>query len=83
MFADFDTDDTDAVVLRRISFDGYGCCNVGESITKMNLTDSRLLLDAVARDELGSVQVEEALRGYFRANTDVIWSDALADHDLL
>ena len=49
----------------------------------MNPVDSRLLLDAVASGELESIQVEEALRGYFRANTDVIWSDALSDHDLL
>ena len=83
VFADFDTDDVDAVVLRRISFDGYGCCHAGESIRKMNPGDSRLLLDAVASGELESIQVEEALRGYFRANTDVVWSDALSDHDLL
>lgn len=83
VFADFDTDDADIISLRRISFDGYGCCEVGESITRMSSGDSRLLLDAIARGELGSVQVEETLRRYFRENQDVIWSDALAKHDLL
>lgn len=82
VFADFDTDDAGIVALRRISFDGYGCCET-ESITKMSSGDSRLLLDAVARGELGSVQVEAALRKYFHENKDVIWSDALAEHDLL
>ena len=82
VFADFDTDDADIISLRRISFDGYGCCEV-ESITRMSSGDSRLLLDAIARGELGSVQVEEVLRRYFRQNKDVIWSDALAEHDLL
>ena len=83
VFADFDTDDADIISLRRISFDGYGCCRVAESITKMSSDDSRLLLDAIARGELASVEVEEVLRRYFRENKDVIWSDALAKHDLL
>src|SRR5688572_8917364 len=83
VFADFDKDAADIVSLRRISFDGYGCCDAGEFITRMSSGDSRLLLDAIARDELRSVQVEETLRRYFRENKDVIWSDALAEHDLL
>ena len=83
VFADFDTDDAEIISLRRISFDGFGCCEVGQSITKMSSGDSRLLLDAIARGELGSVQVEQALRRYFRENKNVIWSDALAKHDLL
>lgn len=83
VFADFDTDDAGIVSLRRISFDGFGCCAVGGSITKMSSDDSRLLLDAMARNELGIVQVEEALRRYFRENKNELWSDALAEHDLL
>ena len=83
VFADFDTDDAAIVFLRRISFDGFGCCQVGESIKKMSSRDSRLLLDAIARRELGGVQVENTLRSYFRENQDVIWRDALAEHDLL
>lgn len=83
VFADFDTDDAHIISLHRISFDGYGCCGVGESITKMSSGDSRLLLDAIALGEIESVEVEEVLRRYFRENKDVIWSDALAEHDLL
>jgi hypothetical protein len=83
VFADFDTDDADIVSLRRISFDGFGCCEAGGSISRMSSDDSRLLVDAIARGEVGSVGVEEALRRYFRENRDVIWNDALAEHDLL
>lgn len=82
VFADFDIDDCDIVSLRRISFDGFGCCDVAESITKMSPGDSRLLLDAIARNELESIKVEETLRRYFRENNNVIWSDALVEHDL-
>jgi len=82
VFADFDTDDGDIISLRRISFDGYGCCEV-QSMTRMSSADSRLLLDAIAGSELEGAQVEDVLRRYFRASKDVIWSDALAEHDLL
>lgn len=83
VFADFDTDGTGNVFLRRISFDGYGCCEAGESITRMSSGDSHLLLDAIARGELGSIQIEDTLRRYFRQNKDAIWTDALMEHDLL
>lgn len=82
VFADFDTDDSSIISLRRISFDGYGCCEV-ETTTSMSSGDSRLLLDAIARGELESVQVELVLRKFFRECKDVIWNDALAEHDLL
>jgi hypothetical protein len=49
----------------------------------MSSADSRLLLDAITRGELETDQVEEVLRRYFRASKDVIWSDALAQNDLL
>jgi hypothetical protein len=83
VFADFDIDNSDSIFLRRISFDGHGCCEAVGSIAKMNSSDSRLLLDAIDSGELSSVQIERALRGYFRENTDTIWGDALQDHDLL
>jgi len=83
VFADFDTDDEDLISLRRISFDGFGCCRIEAPITKMSSEDSRLLLDSISRCEVGCKQVGDALRRYFSANRDVIWADALAEHDLL
>ena len=50
---------------------------------QMSSDDSRLLLDAIARGELASVEVEGVLRKYFRENKDLIWSNALAEHELL
>ncbi|HEY1067976.1 MAG TPA: hypothetical protein VGE52_17765 [Pirellulales bacterium] len=82
VFADFDKDDAGALFIRRISFDGYGCCHV-ESAVSMSSDDSRLLLDAVAHGGLETVEIEEVLRRYFRECKDVIWNDALAAHDLL
>jgi hypothetical protein len=80
VFADFDVDAEGRAFLRRISFDGYGCC--GGEFQKLSLDDSRLLLGAIDHDTLRDPKVEEVLQSYLRANTDLIWSDALATHEL-
>ena len=82
VFADFDSDDAGIISLRRISFDGFGCCEARE-FTRMSADDSRLLLNAIDRGELGSASVERALQKYLRENQGAIWSDAFAEHDLL
>lgn len=83
VFADFDKDDAGIVSLLRISYDGFGCCTPQEPVTRMNAVDSRVLLNAVDRHEISSVQVEEVLRRYFRENKDVLWSDALLEQELI
>src|SRR5882724_5893598 len=80
VYADFDVDEEGCAFLRRISFDGYGCCN-GE-FKKMSLDDSRLLIGAIDRGALGDPKVEEVLRSYLHDNTHIIWNDALASHEL-
>jgi len=82
VFADFDTDADGVVSLRRISFDGYGCYEAGDSITRMSPDNSRLLVEAISRGALESVHVEEVLRRYFRETKDVVWCDALEEYDL-
>jgi hypothetical protein len=81
VFADFDVDEEGHAFLQRISFDGYGCCS-GE-FKKMALDDSRVLIESVERGAVHDPKIEVVLRTYFKENADVIWSDALADHELL
>lgn len=83
VFADFETDESKLISLLRISFDGFGCCSVQGKTTKMSLNDSSLLLSAVASKQLDAPFIDDILRRYFRSNLDVIWGDALTDHELL
>lgn len=78
IFADFDIDDAGVVVLRRISFDGYGCCE--DAFTKMNGKHSRTLVDAVQLGSVSRPEIHELLTNYFEENSERIWIDALADH---
>ena len=82
VFADFDALEN-RVLLARISFDGFGCCETRARIRAMDDDDARALL-AMRRDNLIDVESAGALlRRYFRQNVDVIWEDALRHHGLL
>ena len=83
MFADFDVDEEGRAVLLRISFDGFGCCDGAGSFKKMGIDDSRVLIELVHRGPIVDPKIEAILRAYFRENSDLIWSDALANHELL
>lgn len=83
VFADFDTNETELVSLRRISYDGFGCCEPREFTTMMNIEASRSILHAMATHTLETQLVEDILRNYFRENAEVIWRDALIEHDLI
>src|SRR4051812_26892164 len=83
VFADFDVDSDGHVFLRRISFDGYGCCTAPDTIRRMPMNESRMLLESVDREAVGDPHIEVILRTYFRENADVLWEDALSENELL
>lgn len=83
VFADFDQDADDRIFLRRISFDGYGCCHLPEAVTRMSSPDSRVLIDSFARNSIDNPRIEPLLRAYFQHIADMVWRDALIDHELI
>ena len=82
VFAAFDVDGEGAVSLRRISFDGFGCCYPAAAAV-MSPGDSRELREAVAGDTVSEPSVAEVLRRFFGQAQEVLWKDALIDHGLL
>ena len=82
VFADFDVDNEGRVFLVRISFDGFGCCRTPEA-RAMDTDTSRTWIDLVEADSVGSDELSVILSRYFEDNSDVIWKDALKEHDLL
>ena len=82
VFADFDVSETGLVYLLRISFDGFGCCRVPESIERMTTEESDLLLAAVSTERF-DVRASSALSAYFRRLRGPVWDDALQAHHLV
>jgi len=83
VFADFDIDTSGRVFLVRISFDGYGCCETGTNIARMPLNESHTLIESVAVDDFDCEEIRDILRRYFQQNDDVIWREALVEHELI
>jgi hypothetical protein len=82
VFADFDVDPGGRAFLRRISFDGHGCCDASAEIGRMSADDSATLIGMVERGGVDA-RAAELLSTYFRQVCDVLWRDAFEDHDLL
>ena len=83
VFADFDVDSDGCVFLLRISFDGYGCCSTAEKARRMSPDISKRLIRLVESDDVASGEFAAILSQYFSENSDVIWKDALQEHDLI
>lgn len=83
VFADFDADGDNQLFLRRISFDGYGCCHAPDDIGRMSADDSRTLLDFTAAHEEADPKIEAILQRHFRENAAYLWADALKKHRLI
>ncbi|MCW5956649.1 MAG: hypothetical protein KIT61_08685 [Pyrinomonadaceae bacterium] len=83
VFADFDVDEEGCVRLVRISFDGYGCCRTADNISSMSPEMSSKWIDLVEANNVTSEDLSGILSKYFRENRDVIWEDALLEHELL
>jgi hypothetical protein len=83
VFADFDIDSDGHVCLVRISFDGYGCCGTEGKVTQMPLHESHTLVELVDSNDVNRDEIREILYRYFDENQNVIWRDALVEHELL
>src|SRR5579864_9248749 len=82
VFADFDIDSDGRVHLVRISFDGYGCCATEGKVGRMSLHDSQTLVKLVDAEDVNRDEIREILYRYFKQNQNVIWQDALVEHQL-
>jgi hypothetical protein len=83
VFADFDIDSDGRIILVRISFDGYGCCVTDGRVTRLPLDESHTLVKLIDTDDIDSDEIREILYRYFNQNKNVIWRDALEEHELL
>jgi hypothetical protein len=83
VYADFDVDPTGAVFAVRVSFDGYGCCTCPPDVPRMDAGDSARLLEMVERGTVVQQVAVATLRRYFGEIQDLLWVDALRDHELI
>ena len=71
------------ISLVRISFDGYGCCNLDDSAESLNVTDSQEFLIEIEKEILHQETICFLVKKIVKMNKDLIWQDALEEYGLL
>ena len=71
------------ICLRRISFDGYGCCNVDESAIPLNEEDSNLFKKILESKFIDQNKLAEIIKKTIKDNLGLLWADALEEYGFL
>jgi hypothetical protein len=83
VFIDFDNYTDKYVRLKRISFDGYGCCTLGDQAIPVNDIDSRDLKKMFEAGSLDQIRLTAIMKNSISANKKFIWEDALKEYGLI
>ena len=83
VFIDFNLSSDNLISLCRISFDGYGCCNLTDKTNFLNIELSKKFIKEVTKDELDQEQLTPLVKEIIQLNHDYIWADALKEYNLI
>lgn len=82
VFIDFVGNSSDQISLVRISFDGYGCCELGSNSNLLSAEDSALFIKQMAQDQLDQEIMKALVKKTIVVNQAHIWPDALKEYGL-
>ena len=82
IFMDFDKDEHERICLKRISFDGYGCCNLTDDAIPMDEIDSRAFKQIIETGLFDQSLLTTIVKKTILRNKELIWEDALKEYDL-
>ena len=83
VFIDFNRTKDNLIFLARISFDGYGCCNLKTKSKHLGLKDSLEFIQEIEKDKLNQESILRLVREIIRVNEDQIWPDAIEEYELI
>jgi len=82
VFFDFDNYEGGLIRLKRISFDGYGCCNLTDDAIPMDEFDSRAFKQIIETGLFDQSLLKTIVKKTILRNKELIWEDALKEYDL-
>ena len=82
VFVDFNISKDNLISLVRISFDGYGCCNLDETAESLNATNSQEFLREIEQEILNQEAIGRLVQKIVKMNKDLIWKEALEEYGL-
>ena len=83
VFIDFNSSPDNEISLIRISFDGFGCCNIDGNAKNLNLMDSKQFIEEINKEELNQIAITELVKKAIKINNEFIWADALERYGLI
>jgi hypothetical protein len=83
VFLDFNLTTDKRVYLCRISFDGYGCCEIEKNAICLSEESSKEFIAVIDRYILNQEKITKKVLELVRLNQDNIWNDALREYNLI
>lgn len=83
VFIDFCTSIENEIYLKRISFDGYGCCELQNFNNKLDKIDSEKFIQEVSKEFINQDIIEWLVKKLIKINVIQIWKDALEEYNLI
>lgn len=83
IFIDFNLTSNKLISLSRISFDGYGCCNLTNNTNLLDFEKSKRLIEELRKDELDQENLTTLVKEIININKEYIWTDALEEYNLI
>lgn len=84
VFIDFDNYNSGQIVIIRISFDGYGCCNIhSDKILPVSKEHSLLFKLMFNSGKIDQDKLKQIIACTLRMNIELIWEDALNKYELI
>jgi hypothetical protein len=80
---DFDLMTDNRIQLRRISFDGYGCCNLDDNAKYLDEHLSKEFIEQMTKNNIDQEKLNSIVLELIRLNKDKIWTDALNEYNLI
>jgi hypothetical protein len=69
--------------LKRISFDGYGCCELQNFDNKLDQKDSEKFIQEIGKEFINQDIVEWLIKKLIKINAFQIWKNALEEYNLI
>jgi hypothetical protein len=83
VFIDFNETSDKLISLCRISFDGYGCCNLPNNSNLLDAEKSKLFKEEITKKELNQEMITTLVLEIIKINQAFIWTDALEEYNLI
>ena len=83
VFIDFNFTIDKLINLCRISFDGYGCCDLDDNTKSLDDQSSKTFIEEIRKDNLDQEIITKIVLELIRLNKNNIWTDALEEYNLI